>query len=195
MNKLNRILAGLSLITLAACGGGGGGGSTVVTPPAKTYADTLNYTNPASGDFKLVKNTSLSTATHLVLDLMGPTSGSGRGVAFTLTAESTKVTWAKVAGADATLVENVGFSLGTGTQILSAKSTGGTLQAGLFQKGTAAPAITLNTTLARVALDLKLSAVPVGSSVAVTFSKGNYLPETGAPVTLSSIGIGTLQAQ
>lgn len=196
MTTLNRSFLGLTVLFALACGGGGTSTPPTPPPPTKTIADTLAYTNPTSGDYKLVRNTSLSSATHLVLDLMGPATGNGRGVAFTLTADTTKVTWAKVAGTDANLVQNGAFSLGSGTQIVSAKASGNTLQAGLFQKGSAVAAVSLNTALARVALDLKAGIVPVNSTVtlsAVT-GKANVLPETGAPQTVT-LTLGTLAAQ
>ena len=188
MKILNRTLLGLSLVLTAACGGGGGGGQ----PPPKSIADSLVYTNPTSGDYNLLKSTAVaSTATHLVLDLVGPATGNGRGVAFTLSADTTKVNWSTTPA----LVQNVAFNLGTGTQILSAKVTGDTLQAGLFQKGTTVPAVSLNTTLARIALDLK-SGVAVNSTVTLSAvpNKANVLPETGAPMIIS-VSTGTLQAQ
>lgn len=199
MNPMNRILAGLSLGLLAACGGGGGGGgSTPPPPPPKTIADTLTYTNPSSGDYRLVKSTTVaSTATHLVLDLVGPASGNGRGVAFTLGADGAKVTWTKVAATDADLVQNGVFDLGTSPQIYKVKvGTDNTLQAGLFQKGSAVSAKSLNATLARVALDLKAGVVPVNSTVSFSAiaGKANVLPESGAPQTIT-VSVGTLLAQ
>ncbi len=201
MRSLHRSLIGSSLLVLlAACGGGGGGTNNPPPPPPKTIADTLVYTDPSSGTFRLVKNGTLSTSTHLVLDLVGPTATNGRGVAFTLNADTSKVTWAKVATTDAGLVQNVAFNLGTGSQIFSAKASGDTLSAGLFQKGagpSAPPAVSLSAPLVRVALDLRAGIVPVNTTVSLVFgtsNKANYLPETGAPQT-AALSVGTLVAQ
>ncbi|MBL0311867.1 MAG: hypothetical protein IPP78_03960 [Holophagaceae bacterium] len=159
-------LSCLTLLSLVACSGSNN--NTNNPPPVKTIADRLDYTNPTSGTYTLVKDTALSTSTHLVLNLMGPVGTQGTGVGFYLTADTTKVTWAKVSGGDAEYVKNGAFTLGSGTQLLKSKITTNQLQGGVFQKGTTAPAVTFTATgpLASVALDLK-SNVSLG---AVTFS-------------------------
>lgn len=189
MSSLNRLLAGSLLLALAACGGGGGG-----QPPVSTAATTLTYTDPTSGTYRLMKNAGLSTAGHLVLDLVGPAATNGRGVAFTLTADTGKVTWAKVQAADAALAQNVAFSLGGSPQIFKVNVASGTLQAGMFQKGSGVAAVSLNTTLARVALDLN-GGVTKGATVTLTApaAKSNILPETGAPQAIT-VTPGTLVA-
>lgn len=189
MSTLNRILAGSLLLTLAACTGGGpdgGGGSTAAT--------TLAYTDPTSGTYRLMRNAGLSTNGHLVLDLVGPAATNGRGVAFTLTADTSKVTWAKVQAADAALAQNVAFTLGGSPQIFKVNVSSGTLQAGMFQKGSGVAAVSLNTTLARVALDLN-GGVAKGASVSLSApaSKSNLLPEVGSPQTIT-VTPGTLVA-
>ena len=70
-NRLKWTFSGLALMGFLACSGGGGG-TTNNPPPAKTIAGRLDYTNPTSGTYTLVKDTTLSTSTHLVLNLMGP---------------------------------------------------------------------------------------------------------------------------
>ena len=159
-------LSCLTLLSLVACSGSNN--NTNNPPPVKTIADRLDYTNPTSGTYTLVKDTALSTSTHLVLNLMGPVGTQGTGVGFYLTADTTKVTWAKVSGGDAEYVKNGAFTLGSGTQLLKSKITTNQLQGGVFQKGPPAPAVTFTATgpLASVALDLK-SNVSLG---AVTFS-------------------------
>ena len=185
-------LAALGLASLLACGGGGGGGSTP-TPPPKTIADTLTYTNP-SGTYTLVKNTGKSTATHLVLDLIGP-AGSVSGVGFYLTADQTKVTWTTVDGGDPEKVKSSTFA----NTLVKSKVSGDTLQAGVYQKGTtAAVAATTSTVLASVALDLKTGIVPVGSPVSLTAVAGKALilnaPSNPTPTTSITIVAGTLVA-
>ena len=184
-------VSAIGLASLLACGGGGGGGSTP-TPPPKTIADTLTYSNP-SGTYTLVKNTGKSTATHLVLDLVGP-AGSLSGVGFYLTADQTKVTWTTVDGGDPEKVKSSTFA----NTLVKSKVSGDTLQAGVYQKGTtAAVAATTSTVLASVALDLK-SSVPVNSSVSLTAVAGKALilnaPSNPTPTTSITIVAGTLIA-
>ena len=66
-----------------------------VTPVAAVLA----YTDPTTGTYQLKKNAALSTATHLVLELVGPAT-TGCGVSATFSADTTKVTWVNVSGAD-----------------------------------------------------------------------------------------------
>ncbi len=182
----------LCLIALLACGGGSG--KTTPTPPTtKTIADTLLYTNPSSGTYTLVKNTTKSTATHLVLDLLGP-AGSLSGVGFFLTADQTKVTWGMVDIGDTEKVKNSTFT----NTIVKSKVSGDTLQAGVYQKGaTTAINASTSTVLASVALDLK-SGVPVNSSVGLGATLGKAIilnaPTNTLPTSLIAISIGTLVA-
>lgn len=195
MNASKAALSILALAALSACGGGGGGtGTTTPPPPPKTIADHLDYTAPTSGTYILVKDAS-STPTHLVLDLLGPAGALTSGVGFYLSADSNKVTWAKVASGDAEYIQNGAFNLGTGTQLIKSKVAGDQLQAGVYQKGATVAPVTLTSTtvLAKVALDLK-SNVPLG---AVNFSavSGKAVVTNGsaspAAITLAA---GAIQA-
>jgi hypothetical protein len=183
----------LALTALLACGGGGGN-----PPPTPPAASSLAYTDPASGTYKLVKNAA-STSTHLVLDLVGPSSGTAMGVSVNLSADTAKVTWVDVpaGGTTAALVQNgTQFSLGAGTPILKAKAAGNVLQATVAQKNPTAAA-SLNGTLLRVALDLK-PGLGLTQGTAITLSadalKCQALDGAGtiAPITVST---GTLTAQ
>lgn len=183
----------LSLAALLACGGGGGGSSTPAT------ATTLAYTDPTSGTYLLKKDTSLSSGSHLVLDLVGPATGTAAGVSVTLNADTTKVAWVDVpaGGTTATLMQNgTQFALGTGTPILKAKASGTTLQATVAQKAPTAPA-SQNGVLLRVALDLK-SGLGLAQGTAITLTadatKCQVLDGAGtlSPITVS---VGTLTAQ
>lgn len=195
MTRTKWALSGLALASLVACSGGGGG-STNSTPPAKTIADRLDYTNPIGGSYTLIKNTTLSTGTHLVLDLMGPVGTQGTGVGFYLSADTTKVTWSKPAGTESILARNGVFDLGTAPQLATAKTSGDQLQVAFYQKGTTKPPINFNATsvLASVALDLK-SSVPVGSVVALSALSGKAVLSqgSGAPVSIT-ITPGTVTA-
>lgn len=185
----------LSLAGLLACGGGGGGSAPAPTPTAKTLA----YTDPTSGTYLLKKDAALSSGGHLVLDLVGPATGTASGVSVTLNAETAKVAWVDVpaGGTTATLVQNgTQFTLGTGTPILKARAYGTALQATVAQKAPTAPA-SQNGVLLRVALDLKTN-LALAQGTAITLSadatKSQVLDGAGAisPITVS---VGTLTAQ
>jgi hypothetical protein len=166
---------------------------TATVNVTKPFADTLVYTNPTSGTYQLLKNTAKSTATHLVLDLVGP-AGSLSGVGFYLSADQTKVTWTTVDIGDPEKVKSTTFS----TTIVKSKVSGDTLQAGVYQKGTtAALAATTSTVLASVALDLK-SSVAYGSNanLAAVAGKAQILsaPGVNPPTPAIAITVGTLTA-
>ncbi|WP_243319060.1 hypothetical protein [Geothrix paludis] len=192
MTKLLSGSAALALMALLACGGGGGGGSS-----APTTATSLAYTDPTTGTYLLKKNAALSTATHLVLDLVGPSSTTGTGVTTTFTADATRVAWANVAAGDPanTFVQNgTAFNLGAASQILKGKVSGGTLQVTAAQKGTASP-VSLNAPLLRVALDLRASQPPGAVSLGADSSKCQVIDGTGAIVAPIAVTVGTLAAQ
>jgi hypothetical protein len=192
MNKLLSGSAALALAGLLACGGGGGSSA----PPTAT---SLAYTDPANGTYKLVKNAS-SSGSHLVLDLMGPNTGTAVGVSITLNADSGKVAWVDVpaGGSTSVLIQNgTQFTLGSGTPIQKAKVTGATLQATVAQKAPTAPA-SLNGSLLRVALDLK-SGIGLAKGSTITLSadttKCQVLDGTGTIVSPITVSVGTLTAQ
>jgi hypothetical protein len=185
------ILGATALLLLTACGGGGGGSTT---PQGPTTASSLAYTDPTSGTYQLKKNTTLSTPTHLVLDLVATSAGSGTGVAFHLTADTTRVTWAKVQSADAQLVQNGAvFTLGGGVAALKGKASGQVLQAAVSQKGLGSP-VTLNGVLARVALDLNAGVTPGSVSLSPVSGKTQALLSGGTTPDIT-VTVGTLAAQ
>ena len=163
-------------------------------------ATSLSYTDPAAatGVYLLKKNAALSTSTHLVLEVVGPITGTGNGLSVSLVADTSKVTWVDVpvGGSTSTLVQNgTQFNLGTGVLILKAKATGTSLQATVAQKG--ATAASLNGVLLRVALDLK-AGLPVGVvSLSAVGAKCQLLDASGNITTITTITLtpGTLTAQ
>lgn len=188
--QIPTLLGAFSLALLIACGGGGG--STPPPPPAPT-ATSLVYTDPTSGTYQLKKNTTLSTATHLVLDVVGSGAPSGAAFAFTLSTDATRSTWAKVDAADSQQIQNgTVLSLGTGSQAIKAKVTAGTLQGVVGQKGTGA-SVALNGVLARVALDLRTGAPLGAASPALSATKAQILQADGT-ITTVTLTPGTLSA-
>jgi len=91
----------------------------------------------------LVKDVPLSKDKHLVLDLVGPTGTSGRGVAFHLTLKDTTIAgWSKVETGDPEYAQTDAFpSPASGVTCLKTHLDGADLQVGAFQKGTGSAAV------------------------------------------------------
>lgn len=191
MNRLNRLLlasACASLCVLPACNGDGG------PPGGPAAASALVYTEPASGSYQLRRSAALSTATHLVLELVGPAATKGSGVVATFNADGAKVSWSKVAAADAGLVQNgAAFNLGAAPQILRARVAGDVLETVASQKGTASP-VPLDVPLLRVALDLKPAQAPGPVALGADAGKCQLLDAAGGISTIA-IAVGALAAQ
>ncbi|MBI3131036.1 MAG: hypothetical protein HYZ13_06730 [Acidobacteria bacterium] len=187
--SLSALFAGTALVLSLACGGGGGGGNP--TPPTPPAATSLAYTDPSTGTYQVKKNAGLSTSTHLVLDVVGSGAPNGAGLAFSLTADATRLTWTKVATGDAEFIQNgTVLTLGTAPLALKGKVTGNALVGGLGQKGLGS-SVALNGVLARFAVDLK-AAAPTGTA-ALAQTKAQVLQSDGtiANITLT---FGTLAA-
>ncbi|NTW86480.1 MAG: hypothetical protein HGB30_09995 [Holophagaceae bacterium] len=159
-------------------------------------ATALAYTDPTGSNYLLKKNTSLSTATHLVLDLVGPAATTGSGISASFTADTTKVAWSNVASTDVsgTYVQNgTAFTLGTGPLILKGKVTNSSLQVVAAQKGTATP-VSLNAPLLRLALDLGSGVIPGTITLTSDNTKAQVLDSTGNPSSIT-VTVGALTAQ
>lgn len=190
------------LAVAMACGGGSHGTPQPTAPPAPSPTPTptptpapasLSYQDPSSGAYRFVCNATLSTGQHLVLDLVGPAQISSRGVAFTLTTDASQVAFAKVATADAALIQNRLYDLGTGTSLQVASASGGVLKAGLFQKGQGNAKLHTQA-LCRVALDLTATAPSRGSILTLSIAEALVLPETGGPQVIAPT-VGVLSVQ
>lgn len=194
MTPMKSLLSACALLALPAFLACGGGGSS--TPPPPPTATGLAYTDPTSGSYKLVKNTASSGA-HLVLDLVGPATGTAMGVSVTLTGDA-KTTWVDIpaGGTTAVLLQNGSqFNLGTGTPIQKAKATGNVLQATVAQKAPTAEA-SLNGVLLRVALDLKANqGLAQGTALTLTADNAKSQVLAGGALTPITISLGTLKAQ
>ncbi|MBM7116984.1 beta strand repeat-containing protein [Archangium primigenium] len=166
--------------------------TATVTVPVASGGD---YTNPTGTGWRLVKNTSASSGTHLVLDLVGPTGQSGRGVDLTLTLNPAQATWAKVSGSDMEWVTNRLFELGAAPRLIKGAAQGGRLDVGVFQKGTSVPATPYSGALLSVAVDVKVDAsIPAGTRIPLTVLKAHALPATGSLAPID-VAVGTIITQ
>lgn len=181
-------------VTVSNSAGSVTSSSAILT--VQTLASTLAYTDPVAGTYLLKRNMTLSTASHLVLDLIGPAATMGNGVSATFTADTTKVAWANVGASDppGTYVQNgTAFTLGTLPQILKGKVTGSTLQVAAAQKGTSSP-VAMNAPLLRIALDLKTGQTAGVVTLSADAGKGQVLDGTGV-LSAIVVSVGTLTAQ
>lgn len=190
--------AAMALALLLGCGGGGSSPKASQDPGPTPVASRLDYTDPTAGTWRLLKNTSRSTATHLVLDLVGPTGTSVSGVGFYLAADSAKVAWTKVDPADPELVRNQAFALAA--LVAKARVVGAELNVGVYQTGTV-PAKAADQPLLQVALDLK-PGLNLAPNTAISLAgpgagKAKLLLPPGGPQTLAdfSIAVGSLAAR
>jgi hypothetical protein len=195
------IPATVLLAVLTACGGGGGGSNPAPTPKASSLA----YTDPTSGTY-LLKKDPASSGSHLVLDLVGPATGTASGVTLTLNADTTRVAWVDVpaGGTTNTLVQNgTQFNLGSATPyILLARTYGATtLMATAAQKGLAVAPASLNGVLLKVALDLKpnLGLAPGTNITLSADSTKSWLldgtAKSGSALSPITVSVGALTAQ
>lgn len=186
-------VVGLGLGLVLACGGGGGG--TPPPPPPPSVATSLSYTDPASTGYRLVKNTTSSTPTHLVLDLIGPSGTQALGISLFLTVDSSRAYWVNSGGAAGTYIKpGTVFNLGTTPQILKDNVSEGNLQAAIFQQSKT-PVTYGSIPILSVALDLN-NGVTVGavSLTATTGKQSQALDGSNAPTNIT-INVGTITAQ
>jgi len=190
MKKFATLSTLLILSSLFGCGGGS------KPAPAPPQAASLAYTNPTSGNYQLLKNTTLSSGTRLVLDLVGPSTGTGSGLSVTLTLGE-QASWVNVNTGDPAgtyVAKGTAFTLDTSPEIIKGQVSGNTLIATVAEKGHAAPKA-LNKPLLRVAVSLKTGlGITPGTSVTLTPGECKLLVNAQAlqPITLTA---GTLTAQ
>ena len=165
--------------------------ATVTVPVAAGLA----YVDPPATGWRFVKNTAESTASRLVLDLVGPSGGAGYGVDATLSTLPTRARWAKVADTDTEHVANRAFHLGSGPQLMKGLPQEGSLLLGVFQKGTSSPAVPYAGALVSVALELEADdTLASGATVPLTVLKAHALDATTG-LTPITVAVGTLVAE
>jgi hypothetical protein len=176
------------LAVLSACGGGS---SSAPPPPAAVAPTSLSYTDPTGDGWKFVKDYS-STSTMLVLDLVGPSTLTARGVGFNIKKGSSlsfakfpngayahdtgvfqlkgsNANWESYAGTDADPVLFVSAPL----------ASGDVLSTGIFQKDRTYAAKSLTQPLVQIAIALAPNA-PAGAAAdayALQVIKARIVPD------------------
>lgn len=188
---LNRslLLASMAaaLLPLVGCRGGGSSETSSTSGPA---SPTLSYVDPAAGGYRFVRNPSLTTGNHLVLDLVAPSTEFGAGVAVELQGDTSRIHWTRVASGDAQLVQN-GTILAPGPSMVQAFPSGNALQVLVAQPGTGSPAA-FSGPILRIALD-PANGISTGS-ISLSSPKGQVSRGDGSLANIS-ISIGTLTYQ
>jgi hypothetical protein len=179
MNPLKKLLASALLLAVLACTGGKDAGPP---PPATrlTYADPTD-----ASQWRLARNAG-SSSTHLILDLLGPSGGAGRGVSAVFTCDS-KLAWKAVDGA-AFLKLGGAYN---GDLVQRASVQGADLRVLLSQKPGTAQAYGSSPVLS-VAVDLVAGTLP--GAVTLTTAQGAHLGASATPEPIS-IAVGTLKAE
>ena len=178
-----------AVLALAGCGG------SHTAAPAVTQAATrtLTYVNPVqpSGAFALVQDPA-STATRLVLDVVGPSGYASTGVTFSFDVDTSRAVWAT---APAITNGTVFTSLGTGTQLVQAWVSGARLQGIVATKGLSNQVANVGLgVIATIVLTPAAGAVP-GTVSLVDSGFGTYLDASGPPATPSQFAVGVLTCQ
>ncbi len=201
MTTLKTFRPALPLIALAAliaCGGSSSSSSGAAAPPAA--AKGIAYTNPASTGWRLEKDPS-STATHVVLNLVGPTGLKGRGIALTVHSDTTKMAWGKLSGSY--IQDGGAFELAVDptdpneARLMVGGVKGSDLMVGAFQKDPNLSAKPLDTKLYSFAVDFKADAkLAAGDTIPLSVTKARLLPEDLGPRQLQDVTVaaGSLKA-
>lgn len=187
-----------TIYNLTVTNSAGSSATATLTLTVAAASRSLTYTDPTAGTYRFVRNASLSTSTHLVLDLVTTDTQLVSGIGFSLTYDATKLTATKVNSTDAYEIQNGPlFNLGTGTPVLYAKlmatnTNVATFTYALAQKG--ATGLSMGSAvLLRIAFD-PYTGTGLGtigtSNFTITKAKAN-VQGTTAPVAIT-ITPGTL---
>ena len=179
---------------LAACGGSGGGQQSPVDLPSPSpiAASGINYTDPAPGGWRLVKDAS-STKTRIVLNLVGPDGLLARGVGFNLKRGKCASFGKFEFGAYARNTHvfelkgtNANFEAYAGTEadpvlfVSAPLKSGDVLSTGIFQKDRTRSAKPLNATLVQVAVELTKDTAAgchAGDVIGLSVVKARMVPD------------------
>ena len=182
----------ISLVSLlAACGGGGDGDSSTgaaatdaptvgIAGDNRPDAKTLSYTNPTGNGWRLVKDAS-SSATRIVLNLVGPAGTTSRGVGFNLRKGSGVAfgtfpngAYALNTGVFELKGTNANFEPYAGTAadpvlfVSAPLKSGDVLSTGIFQKDRTNSPKDLTKPLVQVAVELPVGEKKAGANSAAT---------------------------
>jgi hypothetical protein len=177
MRHAARCSASLLLGTLLAAGCSGS--STTAAPSAATR---LAYADPTGSGWRLVRNSS-STATRLVLDLVGPSGQRSRGVGFNLPLPSGVQAGAFDGGLllrDTGVYELLGAADDPSEPValVGGVTPGRKLSVGIYQKDRARSAKDSGVALLQVALQFDAShPPPAGTTLALSVPKARFIPE------------------
>ena len=205
IRTLSLLSPALALLLGLACGGGSHSAAPAPAP-APNPAQGLSYTNPTGTGWRLVKDPS-STATRIVLNLVGPAGLKTRGVGFNLQAPA-GVTFA--AFSDGLPIHDTGVyqlqTLGSTDPSEPLAITGGVkqgnlLSVGIYQKDRDQPAQDSGVALCQIALQFDASAgLKAGTSLTLSIPKAKAIPDDLWPLDQKmrmanlSIAVGTLTA-
>ena len=197
------LLPGFVLLLALACGGSSSSLSVATPAPAPTPvvpAKGLVYTDPAGTGWRLLRSPS-STATRIVLDLVGPSGLKTRGVGFNLQLPApAPVLFGRFLSDDRVAtglpVQDTGVyfllnsdpandgSLPPGSDPLEPKllvggvKKGGFLTVGIFQKDRRVAAKESGRPLCRIALEFDPAAhLNAGDRIPLTITKSRYMAE------------------
>jgi hypothetical protein len=199
MRKGPALLSGLLLALALACGGGSTADPTVPVPPVP--AQGLTYTDPTGTGWRLVKDAS-STATRIVLNLVGPSGLMTRGVGFNLKAPTTvrfgfftdpaapvnNTGWPIKDTGVYELVNTAPVDPWTGLPVppdpqdpillAGAVKKGNLLTVGIFQKDRRASAKDSAQALCQIAIEFDAAAkLNAKDAIALSIVKAKYIPE------------------
>lgn len=161
-------LAAAALLGLAACGGGSSSSGVSSSTTSLTYVNPTN----TSGNYALMLDSS-STASSLVLKLVGPDGTPAVGVTFAFDVDTTKATWAT-----SPVVTNGTLFTGT-NKLVQGWVNGGRLQGIAANKG----------------LANQLSDIGVSTGVLATVRLAPVSGAAAGTVTLTDSGLGTSMDQ
>jgi hypothetical protein len=199
--------------SLAACGGGSDDSGSTANANADTggtsstlgvAAKSLSYSDPSGDGWRLVKDAS-STPTRIVLNLVGPSKLTSRGVGFNLRRGKgvnfgtfTGGAYAVNTGVFALTGTNANFESYAGTAadpvlfVSAPLKSGDVLSTGIFQKDRTQSPKDLTQPVVRVAVELATSNGPDGKTAVINSRSGDVIPLAVVKAKMIPDDIGAL---